>query len=333
MTTITLPHPRPHPLAPSAEVQPLSPIFIVGVSRSGTTLLRRILNRSDQIAICSENHFLGHLLSREGTRYKFRHLGPLTDDANVHRLVTFIYSGGLEKSSRFRQMSSHWYWLIKRVPPDTLRQRILASDRSEKALFTIIMSLYAEQKGKPLMGEKTPAHIRYVNTLMHWYPHAKIVHMLRDPRAIYVSEVRRRQKEAGSILYRLLKKARPLLNLFVFVQTALAWWDSVSRYCRYQRRFADNYYLLPFEHLVQHPEPTIGDLCDFLGVEFQAGMLQQEVVSQGFTAGQAGFDAHSAHRWQAHIEPWANTAYTFLFKKHLITFGYLSGEKSQVRSQ
>ncbi len=50
-------------------------LFIVGVSRSGTTLLRKTLNRSDSIAISNENHFWDILLSREGVRFKFRQFG------------------------------------------------------------------------------------------------------------------------------------------------------------------------------------------------------------------------------------------------------------------
>ncbi len=323
MTAIALAPEEQRSVADPDEGQGAAPIFIVGVSRSGTTLIRRILNRSDQIAICAENHFMGHLLSREGTRYKFRQLGDLADDDNVRKLVDFIYTGGLERSWRYRQMSSHWYWLIKRVDPNVLRERILASDRSERALFMIMMSLYAEQKGKPLMGEKTPAHVRYVDTLLAWYPEAKVIHMVRDPRAIYVSELRRRQVDKESTLYRYLKRVSPLFKLFVFMQTALAWWESVARYRRYRRSFVKNYYPLKFERLVQEPEQTIRDLCCFLGVEFQESMLDQEVVSLGFSAGQQGFDARTAQRWKAQIDPWVDRAYSFLFKSYVSEFGYL----------
>ena len=67
-------------------------IFIVGVSRSGTTLMRRILDKHSRIGIVTENHYLGHLLSWEGARVYFRRVGDLRDDDAVRRLVELIYS-------------------------------------------------------------------------------------------------------------------------------------------------------------------------------------------------------------------------------------------------
>src|SRR5688572_32223672 len=58
-------------------------VFVCGASRSGTTLLRKILETSDRIAIAPENHFVGHVLPREGARYYFRRLGDLADDDTI----------------------------------------------------------------------------------------------------------------------------------------------------------------------------------------------------------------------------------------------------------
>jgi hypothetical protein len=168
-------------------------IFIVGVHRSGTTLMRRILNRSDQIAISNENHFLGHVIPSAGTRYKFREFGDLSNDDNVHKLVDYIYSSEFRTSSKYRVISFHWRWITKWIDREDFLQRILDSDRSERALFTIMMQVFADHLDKPIMGEKTPIHFRYVPTLIEWFPEGKIIHMLRDPRAIFVSDLRRRK--------------------------------------------------------------------------------------------------------------------------------------------
>lgn len=299
------------------------PIFIVGVSRSGTTLMRTTLNSSEQIAISKENHFLGHLIASEGVRYKFRQFGDLKDDNKVRKLVDFVYTGELERSSMHRGISTHWAWIVKRVPREIFLQRILASDRSERALFTIMMELYADRMKKPIMGEKTPAHLRYVPTLLEWFPEARIIHMLRDPRANFVSELRRRKKRPITTPYKQLKHVDFLFKLYIVLQTTLVWFESAYRSSKYKKLYPNNYYLMKFEDLVSDSESNIKRLCDFLRVDFQEEMLKQVVVSEGFQAGQSGFDANAADRWKKYIDPWIDAWFVFWFKGYMQKFGYI----------
>jgi hypothetical protein len=299
-------------------------VFIVGVSRSGTTLMRQILNSSDQIAISNENHFLGHLIPTEGVRYKFRQFGDLSDDDNVRKLVDYIYGGGLEKSfKRYRYWSYHWQWIIELVDREDFLQRVLASDRSERALFIIMMQVFADRQGKPIMGEKTPIHFRYVPTLMEWFPDGKVIHMVRDPRAIFVSELRRRRKEAITVPFKQLKRVDFLFKLYIVLQTTVVWFESVIRCLKYEKRYSDTYYVQRFEDLVTDPGKHVRQVCDFLGVDFQDKMLEQAVVSKGVKLGQAGFDAGAATRWQEHIDPWVNACFSFWLRKYFKKLGYI----------
>ena len=68
-------------------------IFVVGVPRSGTTLMRFLLEISPRIGIARENHFMGHIFGRRGARHFFRRAGDLADDGAVRRIVEMIYSG------------------------------------------------------------------------------------------------------------------------------------------------------------------------------------------------------------------------------------------------
>jgi len=300
-------------------------IFIVGVSRSGTTLMRRILNNSDQIAISNENHFLGHLISTEGVRYKFRKLGDLSDDDNVHKLADYIYYGDLERSfNKYRSWSYHWKWIIEVIDREDFLQRILDSDRSERALFTVMMRVYADHMGKPIMGEKTPVHLRYVPTLVEWFPNGKIIHMLRDPRAIFVSELRRRRRELYSTPYKQLSQVDFLFTVFIVLQITFVWFESILRYHKYKKLYPNNYYPLKFEDLINDPEKHIRQVCDFLGVAFQEQMLEQVVVSDGFKQGKAGFDGQAATRWKEHIPRWINAWFSFWFRKYLKELGHVN---------
>jgi hypothetical protein len=276
-------------------------VFIVGISRSGTTLTRRILDRHPLIAIATENHYLGHLLPWEGARHYFRRVGDLRDDAAIERLVDLIYSGELQRRSRLRELSPYWRWLTDRVPRADVEARLLASDRTERGVFEAFLRLYADRRGKAIMGEKTPAHLAYVDTLLAWFPGARVVHSVRDPRAIHVSELRRRTEHAVGIPYRQLVRVPVLLEAFVLLQVAWAWGRAVNQHRRYARRYPDRYRLLRFEDLVARPEPTLADLCAFLGVQLEPRMLEQRVTSKGARVGETGFDAGAADRWRSRI--------------------------------
>lgn len=306
---------------------PTNYIFIVGVSRSGTTLMRRVLNSSDQIAIATENHFLGHLLPWLGARYKFRKFGDLTNDRNVNRLVDYIYSGEYARELKLRGVSYHWDWMVTQVQKEDFLQRVLDSDRSERALFVAMMQVYAEHYNVPITGEKTPIHLRYVPTLMEWFSDGKVIHMMRDPRAIFVSELRRRKAKPITFPYKHLKSIDFLFKCYVVLQTTIAWLESVLRYAAYKRRYPDRYRMVQFEHLVSQPEEQTRQLCDFLGIDFQTQMLKQQVVSGGFQTGETGFDAKAATRWQKHIDPWINAWFLFWFRKRLRDFGYCSSRE------
>ncbi len=310
-------------------IQPAGPrsgeaeaVFIVGVSRSGTTLTRRILDRHSRIAIATENHYLGHLLAWEGARHYFRRLGDLHDDATVRRLVDLIYSTEFQRRSRLRELSPYWRWLTERVPRADIEARLLASDRTERGIFEAFLRLYADRRGKAIMGEKTPAHLAYVETLLDWFPDARVVHCMRDPRAVYVSELRRRAEDPASVPYRQLVHAPALLAAFVLLQVTWAWATAVHRHRTLAHRFPGRYRLLSFEGLVSAPDATLGSLCDFLGVSFEPRMLEQRVTSRGARVGEVGFDAGAADRWRTLIGGRARRTIETLLGSRLAEMGY-----------
>ncbi len=302
-------------------------IFVVGLSRSGTTLLRNILNEHSAVAIAPENHFLGHLIASEGVRHKLRRFGDLSDDRRLRRVVAFLYDGGLERATPLRDPSRFWTWLARRVPREELLRRLEPTDRSERAIFTAVLDAYAEQKGKSIRGEKTPAHLRHVPTLLDWFPRAKVIHMMRDPRGIFVSEVRRRRTAAGGMPYRVLALVPPLLTAFALVETTAIWAEGAWRARRYRRAYPDRYRMVRFEDLVGRPGEELRSLCAWLGIDVQPAMLEQRVVSVGARLGERGIDSDAATRWRTTIPGWADRWFRIVLGRRLRAFGYLEADR------
>ena len=172
------------------------------------------------------------------------------------------------------------------------------------------------------MGEKTPAHFRYVETLLNWFPEAKIIHMMRDPRGIFISEWRRRQKEAQSFPYQQLKRLPFLMKLVILLQTTITWREGAQRGRENQKKYPQNYYMQRFEDLVGHPEMQVRELCSFIGVPFQTAMLEQTVVSMGFQEKQTGFDSGAADRWKKYITPGIDAWFRFWLGEDMKNFRY-----------
>ena len=296
-------------------------IFIVGISRSGTTLMRTLLERSDVIAIAMENHYLGHLLPKHGARHAFARLGPLDDDATLRRIVEYIYSGEMQRRSRLREISPFWRWLIAEVPRDEVERRLLAAERTERGIFEAFLRLYADQHAKQVIGEKTPAHLAFAELLFEWFPGARIIHMLRDPRAIFVSEVRRRRKRRTPP-YRWLMWLPGVFELAMLLQVALTWSRAVRRHAELAQAEPDRYLMVRFEDLVQQPEQALRRVFDFVGVEMPPDATAVSVVSRGYNLGAEGLDAAAADRWREQINPLARRLLTLLVRGRLRALGY-----------
>ena len=119
---------------------------------------------------------------------------------------------------------------------------------------------------------------------------------MRDPRAIYVSELRRRSERPESVPYRWLVRWPAALAAFVLLQVTWSWAAAVHRHRRLSRRYPRHYRMLRFEDLVTEPLETLERLCSFLGIELEPRMLEQKVTSRGARVGEAGFDAGAADR-------------------------------------
>lgn len=295
--------PHPHPLPGRLPTEPEA-IFIVGVPRSGTTMMRELLERSPRIAIARETHFIGHVREGEGARFYFRRAGDLANDATLERIVDWIYTGEFQRQSRMREISPFWRLLERHIPRADVLAHLLAAPRTERDMFAAFLRSYADFLNRPLIGEKTPAHLAYVDTLFEWFPEAKVIHMLRDPRAVYVSDLRRRRRHPRRP-YSWLMKLPLLLQTVLVAQTVLGWRAAARYHDRYQHAYPERYRMVRFEDVLLQPETKVAEVFAFLGVEQPADAIEVRVVSHGVNRGREGLDSDAAERWRTSIHPLA----------------------------
>ncbi|MBI3736879.1 sulfotransferase, partial [Candidatus Sumerlaeota bacterium] len=215
-----------------------SPVFVVGRPRSGTTLMSAMLDAHRDIAISpGESRIFNHW------QVHYSHL-----DLNKPRDFDIFWSKFTEPDSGFP---------IFAVEEESLRRRILeSSPRNIKTVLDALMSEYAAQFGKCVCGEKTPMHYRHLPLLTEWYPKARIIFTLRDPRAVSASLMK--VEWSGKNIY------HQTLEWLYFIRTVEQWSGD-------PRAFSFRY-----EDLVKDPEDICRKLCAHLQLEYDPNMVKRE---------------------------------------------------------
>ncbi len=137
--------------------------FIGGATRSGTTLLRLMLDAHPELAIPSETHFVPDMISRCVD-------GPVDAD-ELAALAT-----GHPRWGDFGLDAGEYAARVRALEPLTAAEAIRAFYR-----------LYAEGQGKARWGDKTPGYIRKTQPIQRVLPEARFIHMIRDGRDVALS--------------------------------------------------------------------------------------------------------------------------------------------------
>lgn len=300
-------------------------VFLVGCARTGSTLLRHVLNRSSQVVIAPETHF-----ARRAENLHLAHrLKEARTDAALEELVELLY--GVDEQSA----TGYWAWLRRNVPRSEVATRLAGTDRSLRAFFVLLLDIYVERShvGDPptVIGEKTPAHLAFVPTLDRWFPQATVIHTFRDPRAVYASELRRRREGRWGVKRRLRvipdRILDPLLAPLELVRTTISWRRADRLDVVYRRLLGDRYRLVRFEDLVRDPDAQLEAICGTIGIGFDAAMLEIDVVGSSFEAQRhatGGFDPATAERWRNHVSGVTRAWFRFALGRRMRARGYLA---------
>lgn len=296
-------------------------IFIIGMDRTGSSLTRRILNVSDAVGLAGEAQYFrrrphSSLLPDHGHRGLFKKIGAISTDDGAKKLIDYL-AGDPKGFSKF------WHFSKNGFDCEEFLGRFLRSDRSERALLDLALQFHAS--GRPIRGEKTPANLFFIPTIMKWFSNAKIIHTFRDPRAIFASRNHKKVKDSLPGMNRMLRKSGLVFEFYAGSRVILDWQRAIRLHRQYKEGYAGSYYLSKYENLIFDPENAICNLCKFLEVDFVPEMLQPEATNSSFGSrnqSQPGFDRSALDRWRQHIHPLINHWITFFCKKQLLEFGY-----------
>lgn len=275
------------------------PLIVVGPSRSGTALVRAIVNRHPEIAIAGETHYFDDLRVRLGARAQ----QPLDDES---RRACEDY---------FLQLSHRPYGhggtvAGARLDRALLRQRASELGGTGDAYFAAYCQVSGDREAPRIWGEKTPRHIFRVDEIIAAFPTAKVICMVRDPRSVALS-YRDWRNQGGFDLdedpdhARLLdeesERTRSSYDLLVL---CLLWRAQAQAGLRaLTTHGAQQIRLQRYEDLVTDPQPQIDAICEFLGVESDRALADVPMLNSSFSRfdTSAGVSQEGLDRWRQRL--------------------------------
>ena len=226
--------------------------FVVGVGRSGTTLLRLMLDAHPGMAMPPETHFFDSFIGASG-RLRF---GP--EQAQV------AITG-----------DEHRRWNDFGMTEDELLDRFEAIQPFNSAdALRAFYGLYSEKQGKQRWGDKTPNYVKTMRRIQRVLPEARFIHVIRDGRDVTVSN-NRRIVERGH-------RTPPPAGL-----SALRWRRRIDT-ARADSEHLGQYLEIRYEDLVSDTEPTLRKVCEFIELDFDPVMLRYHETAAERLAEMAG---------------------------------------------
>jgi hypothetical protein len=289
-----------------------APIFIGGYPRSGTTLLTALLDsHPDLLVYPRETQF-------------FKQVMPLFKRDPALALDFLIW-----ETSQSAWYATHLYGEGKDLGQFQagLRELFQKQGGTPKALLQAIMLAHAQVTGqgyKRAWVEKTPHNELFATTLFSWFPGAKLIYIVRDPRATFAS-VRG--------FYKIMR-----VKQMGVLRFCVEWRSSLQANRRNAARFPT--LTIRYEDLVEDPRPTIERICDFLGIRFEESLLQPTFDGADFT----GFSSYSSFatqfktidrsslvKWKEALSQHDLRVIEYLLAKDMAALGY-AGDAASRRS-
>lgn len=218
--------------------QEISPIFIVGHPRSGSTLLASIMGEHSRIAALPETHFVRSSL------YGGTPIQRWFANRSLASKVELIFSNVRLPDAGITSERFEFYCRNSNV-----------DQRSSAQLLRAFLLLCREQFGKEFVLEKTPGHIVHVKEILKWMPKAKIIYTVRDARDAVSSLLRVKWTHSNP-------------------KRHAAYWALCVRMAHAMKQaYPDQVHVVRYEDLLLDSMSSMRKICEFVGVEYQEQML------------------------------------------------------------
>ncbi len=196
----------------------------------------------------------------------------------------------------FNMIKGHWRFKIWGLDIDLRSFSETEIGSTYQELMSWIIKKYGEKVGKPTASiwvDHTPSNIRYAATLAGLFPESKMIHLIRDGRAV-----------ASSVI--------PLdWGPNTIVEAAHWWVEKVAYGLAAESSLERNQIIrIRYEDLIEDPKTTLKTLCSSLEIEYQPQMIKATGMMRvsRYTSGQHALigkrpDKNRLNAWQRELTP------------------------------
>jgi hypothetical protein len=272
------------------------PLFIVGASRSGTAMLRSVLNRSPDIDLAGETHYFDDLRPRLAGK-------SLRGMTEAERNACADYF----RAQTVRPYGAKGDPAQSKLSRETLLAEAEAIGDSSDSVFEAYCRHRLADGTARIWGEKTPRHIFRIDEILALYPQAKVICMVRDARGV-VASYRDWNYQGGLPTeddpdYQGAMKAddaRKHASYHILIASLMWRAAANAAFKALARHGADRVRIVRYEDATDAPEEVIRDLSGWLGVGFEESLLNVPLHNSStikFAPG-AGISKAPQNRWR-----------------------------------
>jgi hypothetical protein len=240
-------------------------VFVMGLPRSGSTLLSRLLNDSRDIISVNDLYFLQAVLAENAEK------ATLTDEQTrtlTDQLLQVIDTRANAKEEFIGQFQ---------VSPERIEEiRRTVIERQSRTpyvwhrLMDELLGAVAASAGKTRWADKTPQNFYHFQMLADCFPEARFVFLFRDPRPILAS-----YKYASGEGHD-ARRYHPMVYS-LYWRSAIRFYEIVKRHPRVT--------MVRYEDLLSNPAQACADLGKFLGTSIDAPQLASLGHNSSFAKG------------------------------------------------
>jgi hypothetical protein len=233
------------------------PVFICGHPKSGTTLIRALMDDHPELVVFPEETsffrtvmpILGHRVVKTRTMLLLRQfiLRSFPEVPQPEHLQ--------KEAEAVSEMARPEFYALMRMHQQAEEiGEVIGSRHFGDGLASVVMAfgqVYGKlNEGSKYWVEKTPHNEQFADQIFEWWPEARCIHVVRDPRDNYAS-------------YRTKRSFQLPLSRFTE-----EWQASVRTARQNQQKYGQEAYLMfNYEDLLRDPDEGLGRISEFLGIE------------------------------------------------------------------